>query len=463
MKALPSAIGFTLASLLVTSAAWSQQWSPSGLRQPGSATQVSYDYWEQAPTAPAPAPNGDILPGPTSAQSPQVTDAVAPAMVYPGDPPQDKPWTLPQPALFQRYGITLGGWLEQGITFNGEDPHNRFNGPVACNDRDGEYQLNQLWFFLNRPVNTEGSGWDLGGRIDMIYGSDFRYGISHGLEDRINSLDQYYGLVIPQVYGEVGFNDLTVRVGHFAGILSYEQVPSVANFFYSHSYTMCYSDPILVTGALATYKLCDHWSITGGFHRGWMMWEDNNDDLNFMGGITWTSDDKKGSVTFAVDNGAADPAGERNRFLYTVIGRRQISDRFLYVLQHDLGVEDDGDPRTGSDAQWYSLAQYFIYTLNTQWSAGLRFEWFRDEDGARVAGVGNLTPGHGWDALPGFAGDFYELSLGVNWRPTPNMVLRPELRWDWYDGSTNLQGQLPFDDGNSDKQFLLGMDFILTY
>jgi hypothetical protein len=182
-----------------------------------------------------------------------------------------------------------------------------------------------------------------------------------------------------------------------------------------------------------------------------------------MGGITWTADDQKSSLTFAVDNGAADDAGQRNRFLYTVIGRRQISDRFLYVLQHDLGVEDNGNLRTGADAQWYSLAQYFIYTLNAQWSTGLRFEWFRDEDGSRVAGVGNLVPGHGWDALPGFAGDFYELSLGLNWRPTLNMVLRPEVRWDWYDGSTNLQGQLPFDDGTSGKQFLLGMDFILTY
>ncbi len=461
MKSSIPLIAVALATLLATTPAWSQQWSDSGRQPAGTTRQVSYDYWEQASQA-APNANAGVLPGPTSAQSPEVTDALPPAMVYPGDQPE-QPWTLPQPRFLQQYGITLGGWLEQGITFNGEAPRNRFNGPVACNDRDGEYQLNQLWLFLNRPINTEGCGWDLGGRIDLIYGTDFRYGVCRGLEDRINSLEQYYGLVLPQAYGEIGINNLSIKIGHFAGILSYEQVPSIANFFYSHSYTMCYSDPILVTGALATYKLSDNWALLGGFHRGWMMWEDNNDDLDFMGGLNWTSSDQKSSLTFCVDNGAQDDAGERNRFLYTLIARRQISEKFLYVLQHDLGVEDDGAPVTGEDAQWYSLVQYFIYTLNPCWSAGLRFEWFRDQDGARVAGIGNLATGHGWDGLPGFAGDFYELSLGLNWRPTPNLVFRPEVRWDWYDGSTNLAGQLPFDDGNSDKQFLLGMDLIVTY
>ena len=28
------------------------------------------------------------------------------------------PWSLPQPCLLQRTGFKLGGWLEQGITFN---------------------------------------------------------------------------------------------------------------------------------------------------------------------------------------------------------------------------------------------------------------------------------------------------------------------------------------------------------
>jgi len=469
MKTLLPAIGVAASVLLSTVAVRSQEYTASGLRQPGGVQRVAYDYQMVVPDDTS-SPSPSEVPTPTmeATQSPVVTDAEPPAMVYPGDMPADKPWTLPQPCFLQRHRITMGGWLQQGITFNGESPDDRFNGPVATNDRDGEYQLNQLWLYFNRPLDTTDGDWDWGGRLDMTYGSDFRFGINHGLEDRINSLDQYYGLVLPQAYLEIGKGDLSVRFGHFAGLLSYEQVPAVANFFYSHSYTMGYSEPLLVTGVMANYKLCDQWSLSAGFHRGWMMWEDFNDELNFMGAVTWTSQTQKTSVTFAVDNGAVDdwfpnPYPDRNRFVYSLIVRDQLTENLLYVLQHDLGQEDHGNPRTGESANWASLVHYLVYQINPCWSAGMRLEWFHDPDGARVVGVGNLVPGHGWDALPGFEGDFYELSLGLNWRPNLNWVIRPEVRWDWYDGSQNLQGELPFDDGNSDDQFLFAIDAILTY
>ena len=40
-------------------------------------------------------------------------------------------------------------------------------------------------------------------------------------------------------------------------------------------------------------------------------------------------------------------------------------------------------------------------------------------------------------AVP-FPGSFYETSLGLNYKPNANLTIRPELRYDWYDG---LAGQ----------------------
>jgi hypothetical protein len=100
-------------------------------------------------------------------------------------------------------GIEVGGWLQHGITYNHGNPDPPFNGPVATNDLDSEWQMNQLWLYLVRPADTGGCGWAWGGRIDMLYGTDWRFGVNHGLEDRINSLDgQRYGMVIPQMYLE---------------------------------------------------------------------------------------------------------------------------------------------------------------------------------------------------------------------------------------------------------------------
>jgi hypothetical protein len=364
-------------------------------------------------------------------------------------------------------GIKVGGWLEQGITFNTTVPADRFNGPVATNDRDGEYQMNQFWLYADRPIDTGGCGWDIGGRVDVLYGSDFRFGINYGLEDKINAVDNTYGMVIPQAYMEVGFNNLSVKLGHFAGILDFEAVPAVANPFYSHSYSYGYTVPQLVTGALANYKLTDRLSISGGFHRGWMMFEDVNHNLDFMGGVKWASSDKRTDVSFGISTGAQDPAGQQERFVYSLVAKRKLSEKLQYVLVHNLGFENDAVSIVGGpsqDAEWYGINQYFLYQINPCWSAALRFEWLRDDDGARVFGVPNVIPPvKTWPGGPGFAGDFYELTAGLNWRPHSNVVLRPELRWDWYNGTTDVLGRLPFDGGNGDDQFTFGTDLIVTY
>ena len=380
----------------------------------------------------------------------------------------DQPFKLFDSCFLQQNRIMVGGWIQQGITFNAQDPADRFNGPVATNDRDGEYQMNQLWLYAIRPIDTGGCGWDIGGRLDMIYGSDFRFGINYGLEDQINDISQPYGLVIPQAYLEVGVNNLSFKLGHFAGILDYEAVPAVANPFYSHSMCYGYTVPQLVTGALATYKLDQQWSVSGGFHRGWMMFEDINNDLDFMGGVAWNSRDKRTAMAYGVSVGPQDPAGDQDRFVYSFVLKHQVTQKLQYVLVHNLGYENDALalPAQGQrqDAEWYGINQYFLYTINPCWTAGLRFEWLRDDDGARVFGVPNVMPPvRTWAGQPGFAGDFYELTLGLNWRPRPNFLFRPEVRWDWYEGTRNVAGELPFDGGNGDDQFTFAVDMIITY
>ncbi len=374
-----------------------------------------------------------------------------------------QPWTLPQPCILQQHRIKVGGWVEQGYTYNARKPSDHFNGPVATNDLADEYQLNQTWLFFQRAAQTNGCGWDWGGRVDLVYGTDWRFGKCLGLEDRIDSPDHFYGMVIPQFYFEVAYNDLSVKMGHYATRFGYEMIPAPGNFFYSHSYAMCYTEPILVTGVEADYKLSDNWLVIGGFNRGWMMFEDYNEQLDFLGGLKWSSDDKETTLSYAVTTGAQDVAGNNNRYAHAIVFTEQVSSRLLYVLQQNYGLEKNGVTATGADAQWYGLDQYLIYKLNSCWSAGLRMEWLRDADGTRVAGIGNwIGSDKGWQGY-GFAGDFYEVSAGLNWRPHPNLVLRPELRWDWYNGPANPDGDLPFDDGTAKNQFLAAVDLIVTF
>lgn len=378
------------------------------------------------------------------------------------------PWRMPQPCALQNAGIMLGGWIQQGVTVNSRNPADGFNGPVVTNDLDSEYQMHQLWLYAVKPVNTGGDGWDIGGRVDMMYGTDGRFGANFGLEDRINGIERY-GIVIPQAYVEVAYNNLSVKLGHFAGLLDYEVVPSPGNPLYSLSYGYAYGVPQLVTGALADYKFTDQFSAQFAVHRGWMMFEDANSAWDIMAGFKWQNYDNTSSLAWSFSSGPQDPGfsadfgapGDQERFVYSLVYQQQLTERLRYVLVHNLGLENNGAPPAGAaDAEWYGLNNYFLYKINPCLGVNVRFEWFRDDDGARVGGAGNIgLPA--W-AGRGFAGDFFNVTAGINWRPHTNVIVRPEVRWDWFDGPAGPTG-LPFDAGASDDQFTLATDVIITY
>lgn len=378
-------------------------------------------------------------------------------------------WKLPQPCFLQQHKTVLGGWLQQGITFNSHNPSDGFNGPVATNDLEGEYQMNQMWLYLHRPADNGGCGFAWGGHIDIMYGTDGRFGINKGLEDRIYGFNnETYGIVIPQFYLELAYNNLSVKLGHFAGILDYEMVPGPFNPFYSHSYSYGYTVPQLVTGALADYKLNDNWSVQAGTHRGWMQFEDFNNAWDVMAGIKWQSCDQKTELRYALSSGKQSmlPFGldDKNRFVSSIVFQHQVTEPLRYVAVQNLGIERDPF-RTGADAQWYGLNQYLLYAINKCWSANLRVEWMRDDDGMRIGGPGNMEGVRAWDGF-GYAGNFYNVTAGLNWRPTGNWLIRPEIRWDWYDGADSwIQGKpaLPFDGGERDHQTTFAVDAILTF
>ncbi len=464
---------------------------PAGLlpaAPPRGAAGLDYTIvQEDQAVPPPPSPTAGVPAGPmqtsTVPQSPAPPPPVpAPsAALPPSEPPvlehhrplvreADQPWTLPQPHWLEQRGIVLGGWLQHGITFNGRRNPTRFNGPVAANDLDGEYQMNQLWLYLSRPVDTGGYGWDLGGHIDMIYGSDWRFGINEGLEDRINGLnDQTYGLVLPQFYLEVGYNNLSVKLGHFAGILDYEAIPAPLNPFYSHSYSYGYTVPQLVTGVLSEWQMTEQVALQAGVHRGWMQFESFNSSWDVMAGIRWNSLDERTSLAYALSSGKqsfrlVDAPDSDNRFVYSLVVQRQLTDPLRYVLVHNLGYEKNNPLIGGEDATWYGLNNYLLYQINPRWSANLRAEWMRDNDGARIAGPGNIDGVTAWEGA-GYAGNFYNLTAGLNWRAHPNILFRPEMRYDWYSGeeSEKTGNELPFGAGDRSDQLLFAIDMVVTY
>lgn len=369
-------------------------------------------------------------------------------------------------------GIKVYGWVNGGIFTNTRNTASRYNGPVTFADRrDG--QLNQLYGVIEKSIDTGGCGTDIGGRFDVLYGSDWVYNTQAGWEtDQSQTLlngwnsSPYYGLVTPQAYVEMGYNDLSVKVGRFYTPIGYEVVTAPNNFFATHAYTMQYGEPFSHSGALATYNASDNWTFIGGLVNGWDRFDGLSDRIAGVGGAIYTPDHGEYTITVTGISGSeptfANPALFTTRSMYSVVFNWTVTDRLNYVLQHDNGWQD-ASIGTGiaQDAEWYGINQYLFYTINDCWKAGIRGEWFRDDDGARVAGV---RPSNGGDAgnnvaTPGgYAGNFYEVSLGLNWTPHANLIVRPEVRYDWYEGVGD-----PFGDGTANSQWLYGLDAVVLW
>lgn len=352
------------------------------------------------------------------------------------------PWQL----FGESNGISAGGWLQLGYhTAN----------LANFNDRANEVQLHQAWLYAEKAIDTA-NGFDIGGRLDYLYGTDAQdtqvFGTGRGWDSGWdNGGANGYGHALPQAYVEAGYGDWSVKVGHFFTIIGYEVVAAPDNFFYSHAYTMYNSEPFTHTGALAQYQMDENTTIWGGYVLGWDGGFDDNGDA-FLGGISRGVTDNL-TLTYATIMGrfgeerfAATGNGPEKGYMHSLVADYSVTDKLQYIIQNDyLDTEDDAGNRVRNT---FGINQYLIYSINDNWAWGSRLEWWN---------VSTDPIGRDGNA------DIYALTTGLNYRPHANLIIRPEIRYDWVRGvSANDAAVVGLFDRGID-QFTFGMDTILTF
>jgi hypothetical protein len=409
----------------------------------------------------------------------------------------EEPTRYLQTEFLVERGLKTYGWIDVGVGANNWG--SPFNGPITFNDRNWQVQMNQLYLVNEKLLDTEDGGFDWGGRVDLLYGTDYVYTVARGLDANLlvppfglggvpSWGNRYYGLAMPQLYGELGYGDHAVKFGHFYTIIGYEVVPAIGNFFYTHAYTMQYGEPFTHTGILDTWKVTDQFTLYGGITNGWDNYSDPiniigpiansgypgaNSNAAFLGGATLKSADESQALTMTVSSGneigniVTNTVG--NRSILSTVYINELTDKLTYVFQNDNGWQfNAGTPDTFNaaqpgTAQWYGINQYMFYSFSDTLTGGLRLEWFRDNNGYRVvSGLRNFlfgVPNSGG----GYQGNFWEMTWGLNWKPNNNWIIRPELRYDWYSPD-NPGSILPYGR-NFDQfgQFYGGCDAIFQF
>jgi hypothetical protein len=403
----------------------------------------------------------------------------------------------------KKWRIDTGGWLDQSYTQNFSSPSDHYNGPVTWEDRSNQYQLNELYLYTGRATDTSDSVMDLGFRVDALYGTSARFDTSAGLEDRINKSQTNYGLALPQAYIEGAWNSIKVKMGHFISPVGYFTVGSYNNFFNTIPYTYQWGEPFTHTGMLATWTATNNLVLGGGFTRGWDNSGNFNPNLGTLFTATYSNLAKEGDSLAYVNMYSHEPNGGfqvgngpsadgiypgkptfSSRYFQTLVYSRPITDKITYVIQSDLGVQGNAAAGTANGhnvARWYGINQYAFYKVSNKVAWGFNYEWFRDEEGFRTGGFlpdytndtnGGPTRTRGYPlAAGGFAGNFYQCTMGPRFNPVPNLVIRPNFRFDWYSGpngthvdpNTGANYRLPFDAGRRREQGLFVTDIVLVF
>jgi len=342
-----------------------------------------------------------------------------------------------------------GGWIETGLYVNQYGQRNAYdrggfrpwsgNTIMLDNAKQSDLQMNQTWLYLGRQVDTRW-GFDVGGRVDFVYGTDGASLQSTGLEAGKGWGSGDYYAAVAQLYGEVGFKDVNVKVGKFLTPMGYEDSQATERFFYSLGYTSAFL-PNMHSGAIVTWEPNEKLSLFGGWITGESGFFNNpNDNAALLGGTIAPSEQIE--IVYSVLVGHEKSVQEY--FAQSLALTIKPLHRWEYTCEWTL--RNDSNLRR---AYWggYGISNTLLYRANEKLAFGSRIEWMRVYD--RVEMLDFPVGANG--------ASLYGLTFGLNWTPNPYLLIRPEVRYD------KVYGFRPFDRESSGEQFSAGTSAIVKF
>ena len=155
-------------------------------------------------------------------------------------------------------------------------------------------------------------------------------------------------------------------------------------------------------------------------------------------------DAPRASLILNVMTGPEQPENSRDfRTLVDLTGVYRWNETVTQAVNFDYATEQHGAGLAA--AHWSGVAHYLQYAFTDNLLGTWRAEWFQDTDGTRTGVQGNL----------------YEMTWGVAITPLPkhpifkNLIVRPEIRWDWTDSKGVFAGR--------DTQLTAGFDVIFKF
>lgn len=422
---------------------------------------------------------------------------LAAATVFAGQASAEDPPYNPNGALFRTITngafdeakFTVLGWasttaigathgnsnLSPGAFFNQDDGLN-FNqlglmacGGTGCPPFAFGPQTNIMSRIGPLPI-PRNDGITLGYNVTLLYGEDAQFLRTSGIDDFTSDLTDETRFAIPQAFIDIGLpiaDGASLLLGSWqtslANDIGYPFTPP--NWFVTHTYGFQHG-PAKHVGGLFSVKIPTPeqfglLSLEAGVVCGW----NNLDDCetHVMGGARWRSPDLRTwiDLEFIFGDGENDAPGASlggspyiavsstgsslDRMSVFLTGTHQVNEKLQLGFEASYGEQEGGDVALAPvfitrDSEWYGLNVSGRYKLSDTLHVAGRFEWFRDENAAHVL----------WSSTGATGGDVYALTAGLEWQATRHLRIRPEIRYDVYDGG----GPGLFAGGTEDEQLV---------
>ena len=344
------------------------------------------------------------------------------------------------------------GWL-QG-SYNASSAAET-NTTVTWNERANKFLLQQAWTRIGRSVVTSGTTEPtVGFQVDILAGSDYRYTMVRGLWNsqllNAEGVQSLYGVDLPQAYVNLYvptlFRGVEFRVGRVYCPWGVESIEAPSTPLPTHSYAFNWCPPFTHCGIGAYITLSPEWSTmlmaTNGND---VFFGDPSAEWRFVGNVKWTqpgggrntvqvstsvgrgkfnANEVFAAPTFAT---ITEPGGRNNINVFDVVWTHLFNSRLSYNLEGIYGYQTNvpalANAAGGGTAHWWSAAHYLFCTMSSQITGIARFETFDDVQGQRT----------------GFEGLYVSSTLGCAYKPAKDVIIRPEIRYDY-----NLQNR-PFE------------------
>jgi hypothetical protein len=336
-----------------------------------------------------------------------------------------------------------GGNGTVGRSFDGDAKQNGFN-------------LDVVKLQLEKPID-EGQ-WSAGYRVGLMFGPDANTLASTSG----GSLDATSDFAIKNAYvalrAPVG-NGLDFKVGVWDTLVGYEVMEAGNNSNFSRSYGF-YLEPVVHTGVLASYKVCDVVTVNAGVA------DPNNPLVNantinarttvdsllsYLGSVSVTAPESAGFLKGATLTGAVIDhgiAGEPDTIQYYVGGTMPTPLKGVMVgIGYDYRGNDEGQGISSRYAN--ALAGYLTWQATEKFKVAGRAEY-----ASGTAGSFGAT----YPSAPGKSQEFFGLTTTLDYSLWANTITRLEFRWDH-----DLKGEGVFNDGTDVNCLSLALNVIYNF